>query len=423
VSNQLALLGLWSVCGFGAKRLQALQTALALDDIARLPCKDWLPLAALPTHLHRSFPPNTTLQLMGEQTLEKAKASHMKLVFPDEAGFPPGLEILDDMPPLLFAWGEVSPVDSPKVAMVGPRKVEASFVPVARHFADQAAKAGALVVSGAAEGVDQACLQAGMAVGGRAWAFVGCGLDCLAVAQQVFWKRHMREGGTYFSEYPPGVQANRFTFPRRNRLISAAADAVVVMRAPRKSGSLHTAAAAVEQRRPLWVFPGEPEGPNTEGCLQLLKKRWARLATGPEEVLASLGGGAPPPEGPSRKEVQGFLFPNATPRAKPKSAPAPLSPMEYTASLSPTEYTVETRVECPVVPPMDSVEPPVEYPVEPEALSPEACLVLEQLKAPTLFEDLLASARMDSAGLSAVLCELELLGKVVQRPGKRYERV
>jgi len=373
VNNRLALLGLWSVCGFGAKQLRALQAQVALDDIAQLPCKTWLKQAALLPTLAEAFPEDLSLQCLGEKVLEKAQKAHMQVLFYGEAGFPPGLEVLEDMPPMLFAWGEVSPVEAPKVAMVGTRQVEASFVPTARHFARRVAQAGMLVVSGAAEGVDQACLQAAMEASGRAWAFVGCGLDKLALAQRVFWDKCMSQGGAYFSEYPPGVRADKFTYPRRNRLISAAADAVLVLRAPRKSGSLYTAQYAMEQGRPLWVLPGEVETHNAQGCLQLLKHPKARLATEPEDIVLSLGGKAQLP-----------LLP---PSPAPPAAPAPLSPAQA------------------------------------QALSPAALLVWEHLKEAAVFEALLAATRMDSAGLSEALCELELLGRVAQRPGKRYERI
>jgi len=372
MSFRLALLGLWSVCGFGAKQLKALQAKVALADIAELPCREWLKQAALPHRLAEAFLPDLSLQLMGEKVLAQAQSAHMQVLFHGEEGFPPGLEALRDMPPVLFAWGEVSPVKAPKVAMVGTRKVEVEFVPTTRHFAQRVAQAGMLVVSGAAEGVDQICLQAAMEESGRAWAFVGCGLDCLALAQQKFWEKCMSRGGAYFSEYPPGVRADKFTYPNRNRLIAAAADAVVVLRAPRKSGSLYTAQFALEQGRPLWVLPGELENPNAQGCLQLLKAGRARLAMGPEEMILSLGGQAKPP-----KEKEG---------EKEKKEEAPLRPDEA------------------------------------DALSPEALRVWKQLQTQASFEELLAATRMDSAGLSNALCELELLGKVEQKPGKRYER-
>jgi len=392
VDERLALLGLWSVCGFGAKQLKALQAKRVLGDIARLPCKAWLPQLDLPPMLAESFLPDVSLQLMGEQVLEKAQKAHMQVLFYGEAGFPPGLEVLGDMPPMLFAWGEVSPVEAPKVAMVGTRQVEAAFVPTARHFARRVAQAGMQVVSGAAEGVDQACLEAAMEASGRAWAFVGCGLDKLAFAQRAFWDKCMSQGGTYFSEYPPGVRADKFTYPRRNRLISAASNAVLVLRAPRKSGSLYTAQAALEQGRPLWVLPGELETLNAQGCLHLLKHPKARLATAPEDIVLSLGGRACPPK---EEEMQ----------AKP--APASLggracSPPQSTKACAPAAAALSQE--------------------EASGLSPAALLLWELLQTPASLEDLLAASRMDSADLAQALCELELLGRVEQKPGKRYER-
>ena len=415
----------------GARLLKALQAKVALADIAALPCKAWLSQMELKPELVEAFPPDLSLQCMGEAVLEAARRAHMQVLFHGEAGFPPGLEVLEDMPPVLFAWGETAPVEAPKLAMVGTRSLEEAFVPTARHFASRVAQAGILVVSGAAEGTDQVCLQAAMEASGRAWAFVGCGLDYLAAAQQSFWESCMCRGGAYFSEYPPGVRASRFTYPRRNRLISASSDAVVVLRAPQKSGSLYTAAYALEQGRPLWVLPGELQSNNAQGCLQLLKQGGARLATGPEEIILSLGGEAPLPEEeaprhPSLlwKGEQHNLFPPEGATRPPGGGGESTATAEGRHGLvSPLpEKGRRSRgpaaVEAPPPAAADALSA-----AEADALSAQARLVWGLLQGAALFEELLAACGMDSAGLSEALCELELLGKVAQRPGKRYERI
>ena len=361
---------------------------------------------------------------MGERVQEEAQRSHMQLLFRGEEGFPAGLEVLGDVPPVLFAWGDTSAVATPKIAMVGTRYPEASFLPTASWFAARIAQAGALVVSGAADGVDQICLRAAMGVAGKAWAFVGCGLDCLAFSQREFWEKCMCKGGAYFTEYPPGVQSDKSTFPRRNRLISASADAVVVLRAPLKSGSLITARYALEQWRPLWVLPGEINNPQTEGCLQLLKKKEAHLAQNPDEIISSLSLPLPP----AQKLPHFSLFPRA--QGEAHVSPLPLKGEESAAPffLSPER---EGKMECVAFENTSFVcegaekqrEKPAENEEALEILSEEARHVLEQLKTECLFEELLATTGMDSAGLLGVLCELELSGRVVQKPGKRYARL
>ncbi|MCL2178467.1 MAG: DNA-protecting protein DprA [Proteobacteria bacterium] len=421
--EHLALLGLWSIRGFGAARLRRLEALTPLKDIAEIPCKEWLKSLdpGLPPQVASAFEAHPNLKTMGQAVLEEAQRAHMQVLFRGEEGFPGGLEVLGDVPPLLFAWGYVSPPPAPKVAMVGTRHPAFPFWQTAECFARHMAQEGVLVVSGAAEGVDQICLQAAMEESGRAWAFVGCGLDCLGQAQQRFWEKHMCVGGAYFSEYPPGARADKTTFPRRNRLISAAADVVVILRAPLCSGSLYTARYAIGQHRPLWALAGS--GEDNEGCMALLAYGEARLATRPEDILASLpkrgakaerGGGPPlcPPSTPPyipHPTGGGTHTPYTTPGLQRATPAAPKAP-----SRGPL-----CRKKRGIVPPQRGELAPLVG----EGLSDEAHHIWAQLAKATLFEELLAATHMESAALASALCELELLGRVVQKPGKRYERV
>jgi len=104
VSERLASLGLWSVRGFGVARLRQLQALAPLESLLHLPCKEWLGLLDLPPSVAQAFEAHT-LREMGERLLERAKRAHMQLLFYGEAGFPAGLEVLSDRPPVLFAWG------------------------------------------------------------------------------------------------------------------------------------------------------------------------------------------------------------------------------------------------------------------------------------------------------------------------------
>jgi DNA processing protein len=92
------------------------------------------------------------------------------------------------------------------------------------------------------------------------------------------------------SEYPLGTEPRRYHFPRRNRLISALAQGVVVVEAAGRSGSLITAAWALDQGREVMALPGPADAPGSQGCHDLIRQG-AHLVTGAAEVLALLDGG------------------------------------------------------------------------------------------------------------------------------------
>ena len=144
--------------------------------------------------------------------------------------------------------------------MVGTRHPEQGYLHRARAFAAAVAGAGAGVVSGAAAGVDRSCHLGALDVGGETWAFLGSALDEVDPAQARLVPLILDGGGAVYSELPPGIRASTHTFPRRNRLISGASDAVLVLRAGRHSGAMHTVAAARAQGRPILACPGRDLG-------------------------------------------------------------------------------------------------------------------------------------------------------------------
>ena len=175
------------------------------------------------------------------------------------------------------------------LAVVGSRRPEPAVLLNTRRFVAQVARGGAGIVSGAAVGVDQAAHFGALDASMPTWAFVGSALDELDPAQARLLPALLDGGGMVYTELPPGVRASRQSFPRRNRLISAAADAVIVLRAAFRSGSLHTAVAAVAQGRPVLAWPGEWNAPLAEGCNRLLRGGHARLCLEPGDAWRALG--------------------------------------------------------------------------------------------------------------------------------------
>ena len=363
-AEQRALLALWAVPGLGPRALAGLR-AFAGGDLARLaagPVKDWVGASPLSTVLRRRLAQVPELGLLSERVLERCATAGMGLAFQGDWAYPARLAEVDDAPPLLFYRGEVGPPRR-RVAMVGSRHPDQGFLPFARTFARQVAEGGVGVVSGAAAGVDRACHWGAMDAGGETWAFLGSALDELDPAQAKLLPHFLARGGVFFSELPPGVRASTTTFPRRNRLISGASDAVLVLRAGVDSGSLYTAQAGRAQGRPVLALPGDVRNEGAAGCNGLIRDGNARACLSVQEVWRTVGVNpqrtVPPEEGFSWEQL-----------------------------------TVEAR---------------------------GAYQVLDRV--PRSFDEVLAHSRLPPAALLGALVELELSGLVIQHPGRLYEKV
>ena len=193
------------------------------------------------------------------QLLRDWFATGGRVLFAWEPGFPDGLRAIPDAPVALFMRGPVECLEKPRVAMVGSRAASHSGVALARQLAAELSRAGVLVVSGLAQGIDFAAHAGALTEDRPTVAIPGSGLDNLyprmhrRLARQI-----LNVGGVLLSEYAPWVAPRPATFPARNRLISGLAAGVIVVQAAHRSGSLITARLAAEQGREVMAVPGVP---------------------------------------------------------------------------------------------------------------------------------------------------------------------
>jgi DNA processing protein len=189
-----------------------------------------------------------------------------------EAGFPEQFQSpsLKDQPETIYMEGKTELLNGPVLAVVGSRKCSPYGASVSREIGRQAAKCGVAVVSGLAAGIDSSAQRACLHHGGKVIAVLGNGLDQCYPAENKGLMEEIRNRGLLISEYPPGFEAKPWTFPRRNRLIAALADAVTVVEASFHSGALTTAEYAVEQNKPLMVVPGNITSRCSVGTNRLL---------------------------------------------------------------------------------------------------------------------------------------------------------
>lgn len=267
---------------------------------------------------------------------------------------------LADPPPVLFALGDRSLLGRTSVAVVGSRRHTEYGADATRWIVGGLVRAGIVVASGLAHGIDRIAHEAALEAGGKTFAVIGCGIDVEYPATNAPLQRRIRRDGLLLSEFMPGEPALPYHFPKRNRLLAALTAATVVVEAAHGSGSLITAGQALDLGREVFAVPGPVGRSTSEGTNRLIRDG-AGIVTGPGDILWAIGAGDGVGSG-----VDG----------------APKAP---------------------------GTEP---------ALTVWAALA----EGPMHVDDLARVAGIGLAGILQVLLEMELEGQVRQLPGKRFGR-
>lgn len=206
----------------------------------------------------------------------------------DSVDYPLPLRELDEPPAVLYCRGRLPDFSGrAAVGVVGTRRADAYGEQVAYKLSFELAAAGAVIVSGMADGLDGIATAAALNAGGVAIAVLGCGIDVTYPRHHGKLMRECGECGAVISEFLPGTPPNGYNFPIRNRLISALSDAVLVVEAGEHSGALITARYAVMQGRTLYAVPGDITAARSVGSNRLLQAG-ARPALSAEDVLSPL---------------------------------------------------------------------------------------------------------------------------------------
>lgn len=183
----------------------------------------------------------------------------------------------------------VLPADPlPRVAVVGSRTPSASGRHVAYELGRELGRAGVVVVSGMARGIDAAAHRGALDGGGTTVAFLGCGIDVVYPASSREIAERIPEQGALVSEYPSGTPPLPYQFVHRNRLVAAYTLGTVVVEGGSKSGALITAGMALEMGREVWALPGDPRRPSCRGSNRLLRDG-AGVILDAGDLIAALG--------------------------------------------------------------------------------------------------------------------------------------
>lgn len=202
----------------------------------------------------------------------------------EEEYYPDRLREIPDSPYGLYYIRALPPADRPCVAIVGARNCSGYGREQARIYSEKLAVRGISVVSGMARGVDGIAGRAALNAGGGSYAVLGCGVDVVYPSENAELYRMLSEKGGLISEMPPGTQPRSNLFPKRNRLISGLADAVLVIEARRRSGTVITVDAALEQGRDIFALPGRVSDSLSDGCNYLISQG-AAIACTPDTVV------------------------------------------------------------------------------------------------------------------------------------------
>jgi DNA processing protein len=221
----------------------------------------------------------------------RAGTAGMHVLAWNDPRFPAALLATSDVPPVLWYLGSLDALRAPAVAVVGSRAASAVALETAERLGADLAAHGVTVVSGLARGVDSAAHRGALQTG-RTIAVLGSAVDRIYPSEHVPLARDIAHNGLVVSEYPPGTPPLAFHFPMRNRIISGLSRAVVVIEANERSGSLITAACALEQGREVMAVPGNVLSGRNRGAHALIRDG-AKIVECVDDIVEELGWPAP----------------------------------------------------------------------------------------------------------------------------------
>jgi DNA processing protein len=264
-----------------------------------------------------------------EAILARVEEIGAHFVVAGETGYPALLHHIHGAPPILCVMGRLELGELDCVAIVGARNASAGGMRLARQLAAELSEEGFLVTSGLARGIDRAAHEA--SPDGRTAAVVAGGIDVVYPPEHHELQHLIGRNGLLVSEMLPGTVPLAKHFPRRNRIISGMARAVIVVEAALRSGSLITARNAAEQGRDVYAVPGSPLDPRAEGTNKLIRDG-ATIVTSTHDVIDAL-------KAEAEKLWMDFTEPSEDAAQEP--GPAPADRDRVLSLLSPTPTDVD----------------------------------------------------------------------------------
>ncbi|MBE0425155.1 MAG: DNA-protecting protein DprA [Nitrospirae bacterium] len=247
---------------------------------------DLLAVEGIGTRVAKTIKEFSSWDLIGKQ-IDVLESKGLKVISYGDPLYPEMLREIEDAPALIYIKGDIQPKDKFAIAVVGSRNPTHYGASVAEQIAEELASMGFTIVSGMARGIDSLSHRSALKAGGRTIAVLGSGLDIPYPPENKILMERIAGSGCVLSEFSPGTPPDRENFPRRNRIISGLCLGVLVIEATSDSGSLITAAYALEQNREVFAVPGNVTSFNSEGTNELVK-RGAILTRNADDVIREL---------------------------------------------------------------------------------------------------------------------------------------
>ncbi len=275
MNPHIYLHALRSIPGVGAK------TLLAILDHFDTPQEAWeSPIQAF--HNIPDLGPKTRSAILEaqrsfslEQASDELEKNNITILPFFDPEYPSLLREIPDFPPLLYVRGNFTGWnEKPFLTIIGSRRHTNYGRQAAEKFATEAVQAGFVVVSGLAFGIDSDAHQAALRNHGETIAVLGSGIDDAHVTPQshLALAQDVCRSGALISEYPPGTDANKGTFPARNRILAGLSQGTLIIEAAEKSGTAITVRLALDYNREIFAVPGSIFSPLSTGCHQLIRQ-------------------------------------------------------------------------------------------------------------------------------------------------------
>jgi len=214
----------------------------------------------------------------------------IKTVSIDSSDYPNSLRLIKKPPRIIYYSGRLPSCDEICLAIVGSRIPSIYGKQVCQEIGSDITDSNITIVSGLAKGIDSIAHKCATDKNKRTIAVLGSGIDKEGFYPKENWKL-MQEilinDGLVLSEYPPKSKPTKYSFPERNRIIAGISEAVLVIEAKVKSGSLITAQSAKEQKKKIFAIPNSIYSQGSRGCNELIKNG-ASLVTNANDIFEKL---------------------------------------------------------------------------------------------------------------------------------------
>lgn len=326
----------------------------------------------------------TTLD-RAKEIIEECNRYKIKIVTPDDREYPSLLFKLPNLPLVLYVRGDLDCLKNKiSIAVVGAREASESGKRIARALSASLCRSGAVIVSGAAKGIDYAAHSGALDVGAKTVAVLGCGFGTSYLQENEALRREIANHGALITEYPPRAPAFGANFPFRNRIISGLSYGTIVIEANDKSGSLRTAAHAMNQGRDIFAVPGDITSSMNMGTNRLLRDG-AKPVFNAMDVLEEYAARYPDMLDMSKIEVVLSMNPGEKPEKN--NSPAPKKDI-------------------------------------PHDISDNARLICDIFTDGTMqAEEIILRSKLKTVDFLSAMTELELLGIIEPLAGKNYKRL